>query len=90
MDSWWKYFDQYVAEVEVQFLRRDRFGFYKLIQGGMGLQRRKSDAAQYIRAGNDGTRRKDSIATGGHVFPLPSVLNTKSVKLDPTLAEQLG
>ena len=81
------HFEEYLAELEACLERSDQRGLYKHLKRTVGLEGRKADGEQYIRD-EDGTllRDKGRIRERWAGF-YRTLLNTKSLKLDPTISE---
>jgi len=81
------YFEEYLAETEKFLASSDQRGFYKHLKSTVGLQGTKARSEQFIMD-EDGTLLRDQARIrerwAGHYHKL---LNTKSLKLDPTIID---
>ena len=83
------YFEEYLAETERLLANNDQQGVYKHQKSTIGLEGKKARNEQVIRDEN-GTLLRDKLRIRERwVKFFDKLLNTKSLKLDPTIIELL-
>lgn len=83
------YFEEYLSETERLLADSDQRGFYKHLKGTVGLEGKKARSEQFIRD-EDGTLLRDKVQIRERwMRAFHKLLNTKSLKLDPTIIDPL-
>ncbi|MEP5376703.1 MAG: hypothetical protein ABJQ14_13080 [Hyphomicrobiales bacterium] len=83
------YFEEYLAETERLLANKDQRGFYKHLKSTVRLEGTRARSEQLVRD-EDGTLLRDKVRIReGWAGFYHKLLNTKSLKLDPTIIDLL-